>query len=65
MCFIPQQSLKKQFNKGDDQIACCSCFRFKESEEQEPHIKMVVPAEYPNNITVAKEPANSKVICWL
>ena len=56
-----QQSLKEQFGIGDDQIAKCSCFRFKESGDQEPHIKMIIPSKYPRSITVAKEPANSKV----
>ena len=56
-----QQSLKEQFGIGDDQIAKCSCFRFKENGDQEPHIRVIL-SKYPRSITVAKEPTNLKVI---
>ena len=34
---------------------------FKDNEEQEPYIRMVIPSEYPNGIIVAKHPTTLKV----
>ena len=59
--FVLQQSLKEQFGIDDDQIACCSSLMFKDNEEQEPYIRMVIPSEYPNGIIVAKHPTTLKV----